>query len=162
DIASLAKGVAAMRQLAQSNPSDPRGWVQQAFIHGNCDGFTRCQHGNWYFFPWHRAFLYHFEQLIQHFSGDDDFALPYWDWSRTHSVPASFFGATNPLDDLSSLAGCNEAPTAGRGRLATERLQPIDLAQYVGPDRINTFQQNRDFASYGGGASNVGALEGLP
>src|SRR5262245_12781638 len=80
DLASLSKGVAEMKNLFKQNQSDPRGWVSQAFIHGNCTQFTYCQHGNWYFPPWHRSFIYYFEQLIQFFSGDTNFALPYWDW----------------------------------------------------------------------------------
>src|SRR6185369_14786728 len=53
DLTSLSKGVDEMRKLAKSKPSDPRGWVLQAFIHGDCTHFTKCQHGNWYFAPWH-------------------------------------------------------------------------------------------------------------
>src|SRR5262245_41550497 len=44
DLASLSKGVNEMRKLVTSKPSDPRGWVLQAFIHGDCTNFTKCQH----------------------------------------------------------------------------------------------------------------------
>src|ERR1051326_2655524 len=103
DLASLKKGVDEMKKLFKANQNDPRGWVKQAFLHGNCTRFTYCQHGNWYFPPWHRSYIYYFEQLIQFFSGDSSFALPNWDWSRPISVPGSFYGAGNPLDDDISL-----------------------------------------------------------
>lgn len=169
DLASLRRGVDEMKKLMQSDPGDPRNWASQAFIHGNCKTFTFCQHGNWYFAPWHRSFVYYFEQLIQFFSGDSNFALPYWDWSRTISVPASFYG--NVLDDTISLAAlptsdphyCANAPTAGRGVAAETRLTQADLDTYVGPKRINDIQSNPDYATYGGASGGAtGTLEATP
>lgn len=164
DLASLSKGVDAMKKLLVSNPSDPRGWVLQAFIHGNCTRFTDCQHGNWFFPPWHRSYIYYFEQLIQFFSGDPNFALPYWDWSRTHSVPGSFYGSGNPLDDNVSIRSqCgSSAPTAGRGRSATDQFSQADLDTYVGPAVINRILQNPDYATFGGSTPGTGQLEGTP
>ena len=163
DLDSLRAGVAAMKKLISSDPADPRGWVLQAFIHGNCTGFTKCQHGNWYFLPWHRSFLYYFEQLVQHFSSNPGFALPYWDWSRTSVVPGSFYGAANPLDDdVSIRASCSSAPTAGRGRAANDPFSPADMSTYVGPAVIDRIQQNPDFSTYGGGTPGGGELERTP
>jgi tyrosinase len=162
DLASLSKGVAEMRKLVTTAPKDPRGWVLQSFIHGNCTQFTKCQHGSWFFAPWHRSFIYYFEQLIQHFSGDPKFALPYWDWSRTTSVPGTFYGTGNPLNDILSIrsSSCPSAPTVGRGRSATEKFSTSDLATYVGSTVINTMQDNSDFDTYGGGGpSNPGTGE---
>jgi tyrosinase len=146
-----------------AKPSDPRGWLLQAFIHGDCDGFTHCQHGNWFFAPWHRSFLYYFERLIQHFSGDQNFALPYWDWSRTPGVPASFYASGNPLDDVLSIrSSCSSAPTAGRGRSVTDRFSSSDLNTYVGSSVVNRIQQNPDYATYGGDSTGAGELERTP
>jgi tyrosinase len=163
DLASLSKGVAELRKLATTKPSDPRGWILQAFIHGDCNQFTKCQHGNWFFAPWHRSFLYYFEQLIQHFSENADFALPYWDWSRTHGVPPSFYGTGNPLNDtLSISSSCSDAPSPGRGRTVNDQFSQGDLNTFVGPTAINTMQQNPDFATYGGSDSGAGRLEVTP
>ena len=166
DLDTLAKGVDAMKKLFKSNPNDPRGWALQAFIHGNCTRFTSCQHGNWYFPPWHRSFIYYFEQLIQGFTGNTNFALPYWDWSRTISVPASFYGSGNPLDDNLSLATppatCRRAPSAGRGRSVTDKFSQADLDTYVGPAVISRILQNPDYATFGGGNPGTGQLEGTP
>ncbi len=164
DLDSLRVGVGAMKELAISDPADPRGWIPQAFIHGDCQNFNDCQHGNWFFLPWHRSYLYYFEQLIQHFSGNAGFALPYWDWSRTHGVPASFYGAGNPLADTISVrsqCGAN-APTAGRGRTVQDMFSQEDLDTYVGTSVVNDIQQNPDFATYGGSDFGGGELEGTP
>lgn len=163
DLDTLRRGVAAMKKLIATNPNDPRGWILQAYLHGNCNNFTFCQHGNWYFPPWHRVFIYYFEQLIQYFGNDPGFALPYWDWSRTWSVPASFYGDANPLnDDISIRNSCSGAPTAGRGRSQTERFSQADLDTYVGPTVIGRIQSNPDYASYGGANPGAGALERTP
>lgn len=161
DLLSLRQGVEAMKNLIATNPKDPRGWILQAFIHGDCQQFTQCQHGNWYFPPWHRSYIYYFEQLIQFFSNNPAFALPYWDWSRTHGVPASFYG--NPLDDTVSVSStCGGAPPSGRGRSVRDQFSPGDLNTYVGTTVINLIQKNPDFATYGGGNPGRGALEGTP
>jgi tyrosinase len=152
-----------MKKLIVSNPNDPRGWILQAYLHGNCTRFTFCQHGNWYFPAWHRVFIYYFEQLIQHFGNDPGFALPYWDWSSTWSVPASFYGDANPLnDDVSIRNSCSGAPTAGRGRSQTDKFSQQDLDTYVGRTVIGRIQSNPDYSSYGGANPGRGALEATP
>ncbi len=55
------------------------------------DGFTddvwgTCQHGNLNFLPWHRMFLHFYEKTLRKHSGDDDFALPYWDYFQERSA----------------------------------------------------------------------------
>ena len=161
DLDALRRGVAAMKALIESDPKDPRGWVMQAYLHGNCNGFTFCQHGTWFFAPWHRVLLFYFEQLIQHFSNKPDFALPYWDWSSAHSVPATFYGSA--LDDSVSISGsCSGAPTAGRGRGENESFSKADLDTYVGPAVVSRIQSNPDYASYGGAQRGGGELERTP
>ncbi len=49
---------------------DPTGWTYQAQIHGLFpdpqDGFrNKCQHFSWFFLPWHRMYLFHFESIIR-------------------------------------------------------------------------------------------------
>ena len=89
-IEAYRDAVAAMKALSAT---DPRNWSRQASIHLNF-----CPHGNWFFLPWHRAYLGYFEQICRALINQPDFALPYWDWSATPSVPAPFWGGpTNPL-----------------------------------------------------------------
>lgn len=107
DMASYAKAVHAMLQLP---PEDPRNWYRVAFTH-----FIDCPHGNWWFTSWHRGYLGFFEETIREMSGDDDFMLPYWDWTKYQYVPPSMFGASNPLDPV------NYAPSSGKGYIKTRQ-----------------------------------------
>lgn len=82
-LASYAKGVEAMLKL----PADhPQNWFRNAFIH-----LMDCPHGNWWFYVWHRGYLGYFEQTIRNLSGDDKFAIPYWDWTTLPQIPDSMF-----------------------------------------------------------------------
>jgi tyrosinase len=93
DLAALRRAVAAMKALPQS---DPRNWVRFADIHRNF-----CPHGNWYFLPWHRAYILTFERLCRQLSGKADFALPYWNWTADREFPAAFAAGdrnSNPLN----------------------------------------------------------------
>ncbi|HEY4641056.1 MAG TPA: tyrosinase family protein [Thermoanaerobaculia bacterium] len=88
-LASYAKGVEAMLKLP---PSDPRNWFRNAFIH-----LLDCPHGNWWFYVWHRGFLGYFEETIRELSGDNSFAIPYWDWTTLPQIPDGMFdGSLNP------------------------------------------------------------------
>ncbi len=81
----------AVDKMLKLPPDDPRNWYRLAVTH-----LIDCPHGNWWFFPWHRAFLGWFEQTCRELSEDPKFALPYWDWTASPRIPASLFG--NVLD----------------------------------------------------------------
>ena len=88
----MSRAVAAMKALPQS---DPRNWIRFADIHRNF-----CPHGNWYFLPWHRAYISSFERICRELSGKRDFALPYWNWTADRQFPAAFAAGdrnSNPL-----------------------------------------------------------------
>lgn len=70
--------------------------------------WNQCQHGSWYFLPWHRGYLLALEwQLradIEDLGGPSDWALPYWDYFNGDqaAMPPAFAermleGAPNPL-----------------------------------------------------------------
>lgn len=82
--------------LRKRSEDDPRGWQVQAGLHS-----YRCQHGNWWFLPWHRMYLYYFELILQDALGDTDFALPYWDWTDGNqlALPTAFRDPTSKLYD---------------------------------------------------------------
>jgi tyrosinase len=80
---SYKKGIRAMLNLP---PTDPRNWYRNAFTH-----VFDCPHGNWWFLVWHRGYLGWLEQTLRSLSGDPEFALPYWDWTKTPRVPAAMF-----------------------------------------------------------------------
>jgi len=90
-IQTYKDAVSAMKALPAS---DGRNWTKQAEIHNN-----HCVHGNWWFLPWHRAYLFYFEAICRKLTGNNNFALPYWNWTTTPSIPAPFWGNGNPLFD---------------------------------------------------------------
>ena len=71
--------------------------------------WKQCQHGSWYFLPWHRGFLLALEANIRaevvQLGGPADWALPYWNYFKSgqSALPAEFRTAnwpdpgTNPL-----------------------------------------------------------------
>lgn len=81
----------AVKKLMALDPSDPRCWFRNAFVHT-----IDCPHMNWWFFVWHRGYLGWFEQTLRDASGNPDFAIPYWDWTQSPRLPAGVFG--NVLD----------------------------------------------------------------
>lgn len=145
-IQALRDGVNAMKRLPST---DPKNWVSQASIHQNF-----CPHGNWFFLPWHRAYLYYFEQICRQASGWPGFMLPYWDWTTSPKVPAPFWGdASNPLFD------------------DTRQIGPDDAAdpEFVGQDAIDGLLRTPDFLTFASGVatsqrqrSTTGELEGTP
>ena len=147
DVAIYRDAVTAMKALPAS---DPRNWDNQATIH-----LDFCPHGNWFFLPWHRAYLYYFERICREVTGEQDFALPYWNWQKDRAIPSEFWGAGNSLD---------HSP-----RTATATSQALD--SWVGPQTmedifdLTNFEQ---FASYessaprGGTGGGYGSLEQTP
>ena len=92
-ITSLRRGVAAMQVRPASNP---RSWRYWANVHGtsaaqNAAGtWKQCQHGSFFFLPWHRMYLFYFEKVLRAASGDPNFALPYWNWTANRAMPLPF------------------------------------------------------------------------
>jgi len=145
-ILTYREAVAAMKALPAT---DGRSWQRQAQIH-----FDHCPHGNWFFLPWHRAYLFYFEQICRELTGEPDFALPYWDWTADPHVPAAFWGdASNPLFQ------------PGRSATPTSTADP----SLVGRPVIDDILDEPDFLLFGSGAaagqrdfSVYGRLEGTP
>lgn len=73
----------AFRELYALNkwPRDRRSYNNLALIHQD-----HCQHGWERFLPWHRAYLYEFEQALQDVC--PGVALPYWDWTMPWYRPS--------------------------------------------------------------------------
>ena len=72
----------AFRELYRLNkwPEDWRSYNNMALIHQN-----HCQHGWERFLPWHRIYLYEFEQALQ--DRVPGITLPYWDWIMPQYCP---------------------------------------------------------------------------
>src|SRR5476649_371483 len=127
DLAAMQRAVAAMKALPQS---DARNWIRFADIHRNF-----CPHGNWYFLPWHRAYIRSFERICQQLSRKPDFALPYWNWTADRQFPGAFSTGdrnSNPLNH----------PRTG---IANLRLAD----DMVGPQVISRILASPDFEAFG-------------
>lgn len=128
EVSRLKAAYGEMRKLSERHPNDPRGWLQQSYVHcwycgGGADARRGEQiHGSWWFFPWHRSFLYFHERILGHLVGDPTLTLPYWDWDSavSRTIPAPYVSPnnrTNPLFD------------PDRGRTPAEKLS----GHLVGP-----------------------------
>lgn len=106
------KAVDVMRQRSRASGGlDPRGWTYQALIHGIVmripkDPFIQfvmfpntldtdpakqlamacwatCPHRSIDFLAWHRLYIFFFERIAREASGDPNFMLPYWNYSKS-------------------------------------------------------------------------------
>jgi tyrosinase len=115
-----ARGIGRLQEI--DDLSDPRSWIGMANIHGTLmprsqwpsgignREWNACQHGSWFFLPWHRMYLHHFEKIVRwavvDLGGPQDWALPYWNYNPadpdTLAIPPAFRqpnldGDPNPL-----------------------------------------------------------------
>lgn len=95
-IDSLRSGIQAMQSRQCTNATDPTcdptSWTYQADIHGTYDSpaaalWNQCQHASYYFFSWHRMYLYYFERILRKASGDPNLTLPYWNYTDDPNMP---------------------------------------------------------------------------
>lgn len=127
-----AKGVGALQQKPITDPESwwflgamhgfhPAVWKEFEFITDQTllpgpdvqkRFWEQCQHQSWYFLPWHRGYLYAFEEIVRSAvvtqGGPADWALPYWNYSTdtdpsAREMPEEFAesklpdGSDNPL-----------------------------------------------------------------
>lgn len=172
-VLAYANAIATMQARA---PEDPTSWSYQAGIHGFSGParplFNECQHQTWFFLPWHRLYLWRFEQIVRATvvanGGPADWALPYWDYERDSSVPWAFRqeflpdGSPNPLlvlrdarrnDGVAMPAPAIESATA----LAVEQFGPSSAGSMA-----LTFGGANTTANHFGSFSSSGALELTP
>jgi hypothetical protein len=105
--------------------------------------WDQCQHRTVWFFPWHRLYLYYFEQVLQDAAGDPTLRLPYWDYTEVANLgmPAEFTTPTyvnaqgqtvpNPLYEPRRMDGWNVPSTNTLDPVATDIDQALDIAQLL-------------------------------
>jgi polyphenol oxidase len=155
DVAKLRSAYEALRHLTTTDPSDPRGWLQQGDKHcWNCGGGLDGQageeiHGSWLFLPWHRAYLYFHERILGSLINDKSLRLAYWDWdnSQHREVPPAWLTPNNAGNSLfdpqrSAVAG-NQAPNS-----------------IVGPTIMGPIINAATFARFGGQSPSPTANRG--
>lgn len=129
-----AKKTATIQQVFQGKPpTDPHRKLAQAMwddceAHGsnpNDPSFFQ----EMFFLPWHRYFVYYFEQIIRAVLGDPSFTLPYWDYVSGNvsdlSIPPEF------RDPQSPLYRPNRNPWVNAGeRIDKQNPGSLDLAAF--------------------------------
>jgi len=147
DLATYRQAVTLMKALPSS---DPRNWARQAEIHQN-----HCPHGNWLFLPWHRAYLYYFEQICAELTGVPGFALPYWNWTSNPSIPAEFWGTGNSLAHARLATPSSVANPANVGQTKMDSiLAESNFLQFASYDILLSDSQRK--------VSTYGSLEATP
>jgi hypothetical protein len=163
---SYRKAIQAMKSLPAN---DPHNWNFWANIHGspgpNQDpSWDQCQHGNWWFLPWHRAYLHYFERIIRRYAEDPNFALPYWDYSnpQARALPAAFRDPTSALYEGTRRVQVNNG---------TDRLNEAIVVERANRSLAYTvFADTGSVTTFGGQALNApqhfttphGAVEAAP
>jgi tyrosinase len=104
-----------MKALPSSNPLS---WEFQAQIHNNS-----CKHHNWLWLPWHRAYLVYFERICRKLTGDNTFAMPYWNWNTHPAVPDPFWDTSSSLYDANRCV--TQTEPADQSYIGTSNLQMI-------------------------------------
>jgi len=135
----LRKNPAMVQNASGQNVESGLSFESQAMIHQN-----HCPHGTWNFFPWHREYLFRYEEVIRAVTGDESFALPYWDWSKNPRLPDAFRDARSSLF-------INES---GRTLEFGSRIMSA-----CHPDRIKMLGTTKDFESFMGSPHGGGPVE---
>ena len=155
----------AVGDLSSRPASDPTSWRFQGAIHGYnsaTDPFIdagpvppqsiqrafwqQCQHGSWFFLPWHRMYLGFFEQIVRaavvRLGGPATWTLPYWNYSDPNNgnakvLPPAFRtptlpnGSPNPLFVIQGVP-IPRAPGINDGDPSVIPDSDVDLSNCLG------------------------------
>jgi tyrosinase len=170
--------------LAAMHGIDRQLWIDLGYLDAtvtlpfdpDAEGFwNQCQHGSWYFLPWHRAYLAAFEAIlldaIVKKGGPADWALPYWNYDPTKPDALRFPSAFAPefLDDGSKNPLWVKERYGRRGNGAIT-IRPTDVPVVQLWEEPEFFDEPNDIpTSFGGtqtafshGGMGAGLLEQRP
>lgn len=167
----LADAVAKMKALPGKRP---QGWLWQWYTHfvngnttkaaeidrllgGSTTTLGRLAEETWntcqshagqnanHFLPWHRMYVYFFEQIVREVSGRPDFTLPYWNYTshdpaKRGIVPVQFRMPSDPL--FGTLYRSYRTSLANSG-------QPIHQGQAGDPMDIGAAMSNPNYSTVG-------------
>jgi Common central domain of tyrosinase/Polyphenol oxidase middle domain len=157
ELASLKRGVAAMKALP---PDNPRSWRFQANMHRTIDTvpenavdlWNKCEHGTIYFFFWHRGYVYYFERILREMSGDPDLTVPYWDWQTDPTLPVPFRNpvdsdGVNPLYD--STRNINDGSPLNPINVVDDTVAALALIRFVDVSPKDSFTKHFEGSPHG-------------
>lgn len=138
-IEKYQKAVELMRALPDT---DGRSWTAQYRLHcAYCNNhlyypdheFPLEIHQSWLFLPWHRLFLFFHERILAKLIGDDNFALPFWNWDSQNN--------TEPFPNALPWLYYNNVSYSPNAINKTSSLWDPDRNACSAPPRLVEFQQ---------------------
>ncbi len=148
EINALKVGIIKMKALPIT---DPTSWGYQAAIHGttrtdNLPSWNTCHKSGeaFFFFSWHRMYLYFFERILRAKSGRASLAQPYWNYQLNAVIPPSYRdnAASNPLYDGTRTSTMNNG-----GALPSSIM--TSFASSLNQTDFTTFQTNLNNGPHG-------------
>lgn len=135
----------------------------------------QCQHASWFFLPWHRMYLYHFEQIVAdavvEAGGPPEWALPFWDYTASaeaRKLPWAFGQATWPGGETNHLFVAQRA-TGINARTAALDAADVETATALAMTEFSTAPSTSDVKfggprvkNHDGGAFPFGGVESSP
>jgi Common central domain of tyrosinase len=152
ELHNLEHAFKVLQDRSAANPNDKTGYAYQVRIHGD-RRVGPCEHGSELIWPWHRAFLYYFEDLLRAADPNNpdtptkDVTLPYWDWTRPPSGTSGYPRAYENPDSPLFHPGRNVWGTGSPPPLFTDADVGLGLS---------------DWYLFGGSTSGPGQLENRP
>jgi tyrosinase len=153
ELARLRDGFAQMQAIR-----DNRGYNYLAGLHG-VPGFY-CWHQDQppLFLPWHRAYLYEFEQFLQDRVSTE--SIPWWNWTsetaRSTGIPAAFSDPTTPEGQPNPLyQALIDVPTANPPLSRNTRRFPGMPSALPPASRIAALLALQDFQDFSAQLRNI-------
>jgi tyrosinase len=144
-VATYRDAVGIMKQMADSQQFS---WANLSQIHGtDPDTYNFCPHGNWYFLPWHRAFVVMYERVVRRLTGNNGFAMPYWDWTNNPTMPEVFLEPATP-DGKTNWLYVNDQAFGQTWTRTWPATQPMPNDQ-VGPAVLQSILQSTPYEIFG-------------
>jgi tyrosinase len=175
----------AVVEMKKRPTTDPTSWHYQAAIHGfyatshfwkgakplpkpteQKEFWKQCQHGSWFFLPWHRMYLAYFEQIVAQtivdLRGPKGWSLPFWDYSDSSNpnaltMPPAF---TNPNNATNGLWITGRASNTVPARYV--RLGALNTIPYAGDGRTSPLGFGGPVTSFSHNGATHGELESAP
>lgn len=184
----------AIAEMQKKLIAEPTSWRYQAAVHDYVPGhdpnaspsdklpskaeqkkfWMQCQHGSWYFIPWHRMYLHFFEQIVlshvTNLGGPNTWALPYWNYSASATaalLPAPFRnptlagGAPNPLYVSQRVPNANAGNTIASS-IATDISYCLTRTQFPGGDSGGSAGFGGPITKFEHPGGNAGSTENIP
>ena len=148
EINAIKVGILKMRSLPYT---DPTSMGYQVAIHGttmtdNLQSWNSCHQANqsFFFFAWHRMYIYFFERILRAKSGRSNLTLPYWNYQHNPVLHPAYRDNSkgNPLYDATRNPTIN-AGGALPSSILTAFSNSMDIIPYY------NFQSNLNGGPHG-------------